>query len=355
MIQFIAKENAAAYDAFVRSHAKGHFMQDSAWGTLKQDWAWEGIQVMDDNGQIKGAMSVLIRKVPFFPAYLLYSPRGPVCDIHDKDTFLELIEGAKQLARRRKGYVFKMDPDIKSDDEAFLALCREAGFCWKEDSKNFEGIQPRYVFRLYLEGRDEEAMMASFHSKTRYNIRVAQKHGVAVRVEGKNSLPAFHRIMLETGVRDGFVIRSQDYFARLMDVLGEDARLYMAYLEGEPVAGTLAVHYGDKVWYLYGASSNESRNAMPNYLLQWEMIRWAIETNCRIYDFRGVSGDLSPDNPLYGLYRFKKGFNGEFTEFVPEMDLVLRPRLNALLHKGERAFRSARKVLFLLRHRGGKE
>lgn len=99
--------------------------------------------------------------------------------------------------------------------------------------------------------------------------------------------------------------------------------LYMAFSEGQPIAGTLAIHYGDKVWYLYGASSNEHRNLMPNYLLQWRMIQWAVETGCRIYDFRGVSGDLSEDNPLYGLYKFKKGFGGEFTEFVGEMDLVL--------------------------------
>ena len=53
------------------------------------------------------------------------------------------------------------------------------------------------------------------------------------------------------------------------------------------------------------------------------MIQWAIETRCRVYDFRGVSGDVSEDNPLYGLYKFKKGFGGDFTEFVGEMDLVL--------------------------------
>ena len=74
----------------------------------------------------------------------------------------------------------------------------------------------------------------------------------------------------------------------------------MAYSEGEAIAGTIAVHFGDKVWYLYGASSNSHRNLMPNYLLQWEMIRWAVETGCRLYDFRGISGDLSEENHLYG-------------------------------------------------------
>ncbi len=76
---------------------------------------------------------------------------------------------------------------------------------------------------------------------------------------------------------------------------------------------------------MYGASSNEYRNTMPNYLLQWEMIRWALEGGCRIYDLRGVSGDLSPENPLYGLYRFKKGFNGELCEFCSLFTKVYKP------------------------------
>ena len=113
---------------------------------------------------------------------------------------------------------------------------------------------------------------------------------------------------------------------------------YMAFHEGTPIAGTLAIWFGDKVWYLYGASSNHHRNLMPNYLLQWNMIQWALEKKCRIYDFRGVSGDLSEDNPLYGLYKFKKGFNGEFTEFVGEMDLILSKPLYVMIDKATKLY-----------------
>ena len=126
----------------------------------------------------------------------------------------------------------------------------------------------------------------------------------------------------------------------MLDNLGEHARLYMAFHEGQPIAGTLAIHYGDKVWYLYGASSNEHRNLMPNYLLQWSMIQWAVETGCSVYDFRGVSGDISEDNPLYGLYKFKKGFGGDFTEFVGEYDLVLKRTAWLIAEKGSVLARS---------------
>lgn len=77
---------------------------------------------------------------------------------------------------------------------------------------------------------------------------------------------------------------------------------------------------------------------MPNYLLQWNMIQWALEKKCRIYDFRGVSGDLSEDNPLYGLYKFKKGFNGEFTEFVGEMDLISQQAPVVMIDKATKLY-----------------
>ena len=125
----------------------------------------------------------------------------------------------------------------------------------------------------------------------------------------------------------------ESHMQTMMDALGDDARLYMAFLEDKPVAGTLAIHFGNKVWYLYGASSNTYRNVMPNYALQWEMIRWAVEKNCRLYDFRGVSGDVSEDNPLYGLYRFKKRFGGDFVEFVGEYELPIKPIIGKIVDK----------------------
>ena len=170
----------------------------------------------------------------------------------------------------------------------------------------------------------------------------------------KEMIPAFSELMLVTGVRDGFVTRQPEYFSAMLDNLGEHCRLYMAFHEGEPIAGTIAIWYGDKVWYLYGASSNEHRNLMPNYLLQWEMIRWAVEKNCRIYDFRGVPGLVPEDHPLYGLVKFKRGFNGDYTEFVGEMDLILKPFINRSAKLGFDALREVRMKLYLLRHRDKK-
>lgn len=351
-MEFVTNENKTAYDAFVEGHPKGHFMQSSLWSRQKPDWKWEAMISRDEQGEIRGAMSVLIRKVPYLPYTLMYAGRGPVCDIHDRETIAELTEGARTLAKKYHAYSLKIDPDVSIEDEEFQNIMTGLGYTHLDTGKNFSGIQPRFVFRLNIEGKTEDEVFAAFHSKTRYNIRVAERKGVTIRIMGKEAAGDFSRIMLETGVRDGFVVRSQSYFENMLDNLGEHARLYMAYANDVPIAGTLAILYGDKVWYLYGASSNEHRNLMPNYLLQWSMIRWAIENHCRIYDFRGVSGDLSEDNPLYGLYRFKKGFNGDFTEFVGEFDMVFNPLVHTAVEKGEKAFRKLRKNLFMLKNRG---
>ncbi|MBQ7035590.1 MAG: peptidoglycan bridge formation glycyltransferase FemA/FemB family protein [Clostridia bacterium] len=352
-MELLDVKNSAAvaeYEAFLQSHPKGHFAQSVEWARLKKEWDFEAVIERDAEGKIAGSMGLLIRKVP--GTSIMYSCRGPVCDLYDEAMVQKLVKAAGEVGKKYKACSLKIDTDTPVEDEEFYQICRKLGFTAPNRSKNFEGIQPRFVFRLYLNGRNEEEMLASFHQKWRYNIRVAIKKGVEVKICGEEALPDFHRIMVTTGSRDGFVVRTEDYFRRMMRELGEHARLYMAYLDGVAIAGTLAIGYGDKVWYLYGASSNEHRNYMPNYLLQWEMIKWAIERGARVYDFRGVSGDLSEDNPLYGLYRFKKGFNGEFTEFVGEMDLIYNKLMLSWSKWGSKAYRKINGILFKLRHRG---
>ena len=353
MYEFITEKTLPEYEAFVQSHPKGNFAQSYLWGKQKPMWQWDAIAVRGEDGAIRGSLAVMTRKVPGIGRTLMYGCRGPVCDLDDRETFSQLLDGAKVLAKKYKSYVIKIDPDVPSSNTAFSSMLQSFGFRAKEGGKNFEAIQPRYVFRLNVEGKTEEELLANFHQKWRYNIRLAERKGVTVRICGKEMVPAFSDLMLTTGVRDGFVTRKPEYFAAMLDNLGEHARLYMAFDPNDtPIAGTLAIHYGDKVWYLYGASSNEHRNLMPNYLLQWRMLQWAVETNCRIYDFRGVSGDVSEDNPLYGLFRFKQGFGGDFTEFVGEMDLVLSPVIYWAVEHGTSVFKELRKQVYLIRNRG---
>ena len=339
------------YEEFIKNNPKSHFMQSIKWAMVKSNWINEIVTVKDKNGNIKGSMSLLIRKVPFLNRTIMYSPRGPVCDIHDIETFKSLIMKAKELAGKYKSYVLKLDPDVEKEDAEFNRIVAQLGFKTKNDSENFEGIQPRFVFRLDIKGKTEDEVSMIFNQKVRYNIRLAGKKGVEVKIGSKKDIPEFHKIMLETGIRDEFVVRNASYFETMLDCLGDNIRLYLAYFNGQIIAGTVAVVYGNKCWYLYGASSNDFRNVMPNYLLQWEMIKWAVQSGCDIYDFRGVSGDLDESNPLYGLYRFKKGFGGKFTEFIGELDYVFSPFTYKLVEKGEKTFRELRRRLFVLKNR----
>lgn len=352
MAELVTEQTLEEYEAFNSTHPKGHFAQSVLWAKQKPMWQWEALICRGTDGQIRASLALLIRKVPGTPFTIMYGCRGPVCDLDDREAVADLLDGAKKLAKKYHSYVIKLDPDVPSENTAFTEMMRSFGFVIQDGGKNFEAIQPRYVFRLNVAGRTADELLMSFHQKTRYNIRVAIKKGVEIRLCGKEAVPDFSRLMLTTGVRDGFVTRDASYFSSMLDNLGEHARLYMAYHDGEAIAGTLAIWYGDKVWYLYGASSNEHRNLMPNYLLQWTMIQWALEKGCRIYDFRGVSGDLSEDNPLYGLYKFKKGFGGDFVEFTGEMDLVLnRPVAFAVKHGGD-IFKELRKKVYLIKNRG---
>ena len=131
---------------------------------------------------------------------------------------------------------------------------------------------------------------------------------VIVRTAGdKNDLKIFYDILVDTAERDDFLIRDYTYFEAMWTQLVQTglAEIFIAETEETgPISATLGLIHGRKFWYLYGASSNDHRNLMPNYLIQWYMINWARERGCTLYDFRGVSGDMDETNPLYGLCRF---------------------------------------------------
>jgi len=144
--------------------------------------------------------------------------------------------------------------------------------------------------------------------------------------------------MLLTGKRDTFPIYSKEYYEAIyrLFVPAGLARLFLASYRGEVLAGLMAFALGRRAWYLYGASSNEHRDRMPNYLLQWEAIRWAKEKGCLTYDLWGIPdedqdalerGFLKRCDGLWGVYRFKRGFGVRLVRYLGAYDDVyLYPR-----------------------------
>lgn len=325
--RLLGEDEKERFNAFTAGGPKGHILQSWEWGDVKAGTGWIPLRlVVEEEGEVVAAISLLERKIPLINKKIFYAPRGPVLDYSNRQLFDFLLEEVRKVARQRGAFVLKIDPDISSSDKSLDAYLREKGFVPKAN-QDFEGIQPRYVFRLDITPSIEE-LTAALHSKTRYNIRLAKRKGVTVKEDcTREDLKAFYEILTVTAERDNFLVRAFSYFEILWECLVEHglAKLFMAEYEGRYIAGTLAFIFGDKAWYLYGASSNKHRNVMPNYLLQWAMISWAKSKGCTMYDFRGVPGNLTEDNPLYGLYRFKKGFGAEYTEFVGEYDLVYSP------------------------------
>ena len=426
---------------FNDSNKKGHIFQTSYWTNVKKDWQSKYIGGFDENNNLILTATILIRKAPYINSYMGYIPRGFVCDYNNKPLLIEFTEFIRNFAKENKIAFITIDPDIHlAENEKTLINGEEIKDFLKSigynnsDSKNFEGIQPNFVFRLplpKLESKDDikKSIFKGFSSKTRYNIKVAEERGLSVEVFDKNNitdeaLTAFHDIMVVTGKRDNFIVRHKEYFSDMINYIYPYCRLYMIKYsyekdfknlssklnkqiqakeralnkieelksklpsetdedklsrlnkkitdqenrlkeserqidgfnkkleeikpyEGKEVylSGSIYLYYGGKAWYLYGASENILRDTMPNFLMQWAMISDSIDLNCYVYDFRGVSGDLNPENPLYGLYKFKRGFNGDFVEFIGEFDLVVNAFIYNAYKKAFPKFKEIRNKL----------
>lgn len=336
------------FNRFVAHHPRGHFLQLWEWGQVKEGMGWEKLPlILEEDGEIAGSLLILKRRLPLpgVKKCIFYVPRGPVVDDDSEELNRQLFRGAVKVAREHGAIFLKMDPDINDNNQYYKQILQKCGFKENKTGLNFEGVQPRFVFRLDITA-SEIKLLENMHSKWRYNIRLAGRKGVKIRTaKDKDDLKAFYKILTETAKRDKFLIRGYEYFEWIWDYMVGNgyARIFMAEHEGEIISSTLAMVLGEKAWYLYGASSNSKRNLMPNYLIQWAMICWAKEQGCSIYDFRGVSGDLDENNPLYGLYRFKKGFGGELVEFIGEWDIIYSPFYYLLWNKVLPLYQSLRK------------
>lgn len=306
------------YEQFVLNHVNGNFMQSLGWTGVKKNWKWEAVISRDENGNIKGTALVLIKKISVLRCSFLYSPHGPVYDYKDTAVLEDILSGIETIRKKYKCYKLCIDPCITENDREEIYIIKKQGFEYIENAPELSTIQARNNYILRINGRTTDEIFESFKTKWRYNIRVASRKGVECRICGEECLDDFYKLMIETGNRDGFSIRSKGYFRRMLQNLGCHCRLYMCYYNEQPLSGAIAVQYAGKTCYVYGASTAQHRNVMPNYLMQWNMICWAVENGCDIYDFQGIPFYKNENHPNYGVYRFKSGFNGEVLTYAGE-------------------------------------
>lgn len=334
MYEFLSPDNAFEYEHFAEAHENGSFMQSLAWANVKANWGSEAIISRDESGRIRGTCLVLVKKIPLLRCAFLYAPRGPVCDYRDSGALLDIAAGIDDIAKKHRAFAVMCDPPLEARDFAGKSQEEYGGFALRKVPEE-QLIQCRFNYVLGLGGKTLSEIRAGFKPEYRNRISKAQRRGVwceELRGEAaKSALGEFYALMLQTGRRDGFPIRSAEYFTRFMRALDGHACLYMCYasIDGvkTPLSGAITVNYGERSVYVYGASSDTNRELYPNYLMQWTMISAAHKQGCRVYDFGGVPFYHDKDRREYGIYRFKKGFGGEVTAYAGQFVKVCRPFL----------------------------
>lgn len=158
-------------------------------------------------------------------------------------------------------------------------------------------------------------LLKQMKPKTRYNIRLALRKGVRVRMAGKKELPVWYELYCETATRNGICLPGINHFRTSLEARAARTdtriRMLLAEIDNVPLAGMFLAISGERATYLYGASSSRQKNLMGTYALQWDAINMARHEGCGEYDLFGISPTPNPTHPMYGLYRFKTGFGGK--------------------------------------------
>jgi lipid II:glycine glycyltransferase (peptidoglycan interpeptide bridge formation enzyme) len=371
---------------FLRGQRSASFLQTPAWGQVKSEWRRESIGWFRDgssapssttgDGELVGVGLVLYRQLPKLRRYLAYLPEGPVID-WDSETLSDWLAPMTRHLRDAGAFGVRMGPPVVTRrwdaaavkqgvaDETVRTLgqvppaersaagarvvsqLQELGWRLQGSEGGFAAGQPRYNFQIPLRHREagegpegryaagdprsEDDVLKGMNQQWRRNIKKAAKAGVEVTEGAEEELKAFHDLYVHTAARDGFTPRPLSYFQTMFGALRAEEpdriKLFLARHEGDLVAATIWVRVGGHTWYSYGASSTEKRDVRGSNAAQWAMIQASLAAGADVYDLRGITDTLDPDDPHVGLIQFKVGTGGEAVEYAGEWDLPLSPLL----------------------------
>jgi peptidoglycan pentaglycine glycine transferase (the first glycine) len=336
---YIEIDDRSRWHAALRGLPSPHVLQTWEWGEVKRRHGWSPAHLLwQEEEHPVGAALMLRRKLSPTPWSILYVPKGPALDYTNRAQLARVLGDLEAYARRQGALFCKIDPDTN------LASVRQA---LVDRGWRYSGEQIQFQNTALLDLRPaEDDLLMSMKSKTRYNVRLAGRRGVTVRSGAASDVPLFYEMYAETGERDGFIIRPLSYYRDAWRSFLDAgmARMLLAEVEGEAVAGLILFRFGETAWYMYGASTSAHRERMPNYALQWEAIRWAKEAGCTAYDLWGAPQVLEESDPLWGVWRFKEGLGAAFTPHLGAYDYPARrllywafavalPRYRALLRR----------------------
>lgn len=314
-------------------------LQSAFWARFREALGWKALAFRSTANGGSCAMLLLVRRLAG-GLHLAYVGHGP-----------ELAEPASGREALLLGLTRALKPHLprclflrfdlpwgREGEGNLPEPLRQAEGLWRAPMD----IQPPNTVLVDIDLPDA-ALLQAMKPKTRYNVRLAEKHGVRVREGSLADLPAWYALYRQTARRDRITLHDEGYYRTLLELGSGGAgeaqtlTLLLAEHEGELVAGIIVATRGRRATYLYGASADRKRNLMPSYALQWQAMRLARERGCRTYDLFGIPPHDDPSHPMHGLFRFKTGFGGAILNRLGCWDVALMPA-------AYRAYRAAETV-----------
>jgi lipid II:glycine glycyltransferase (peptidoglycan interpeptide bridge formation enzyme) len=319
-----------AWDALIAAHEQGGFLQSWTWGRFKQHFGWVPVRIALPArvGKPVPAAQVLFRRVPYSPFTIGYIPRGPLLEYENEDELADMAQALDRVARRY--HAISITWELPAPENPTLTACLA-----RHGLHPTKPVQARAT-RLIDISPSLEEIAAQQKPKWRSNTRLARKHGVHIRpAETAGDLEAWYAILETTSARDGFTARGMEYYRHFWESTraSGDTILLLAEHEGVLLAGLMLHRFAHEATYLYGASSDASRNLMPTYLLQAEAMQWAKQRGAQRYDLFGIAESDDPDHPLAGVTRNKAGFGGRAVVYAGAFERVYHPLLHAAIQR----------------------
>ena len=359
MIRLVA-DQISEWDQLLLQFPDAHILQTSQWAEAKKQNGWTSMYYqIGSNPQTPEGLALILRRQISFVGLkftVLYAPKGPVLHWDDQSSVSRMLDALQDICRKEKAVFIKIDPDVllgtvipgtEVEVPAAQGLELQAELTRRGWQYSQDQIQFHNSGLLDL-GKSEDDLLAAMKQKTRYNIRLAARKGVRVRQGEVSELPMLYKMYAATAVRDGFVIRHEDYYLKTWRgfIEADMAKILIAEVESQPIAALILFHFNGTARYMFGMSTESSRDLMPNYLLQWEAIRLAKQLGCHTYDMWGAPEVFDESDSMWGVFRFKEGFNGTVTRTLGAWDYTTRPWLY------RRYTETLPKLLNLLRRRG---
>ena len=324
LIREITSKDKSRFDAVAT-----HPLQSYGWGEFRRETGLKVERVgIFEGKKLTQGVQVTIHPLPKTKYTVGYFPKGTI----PNDNQLKVLTG---IGKRNQCLLIKIEPNLgvkirQGRQDAHQAI---KNYLLQKGFVSGRPLFTNYSFQINLR-ESEENLLARMKSKTRYNIRVAQRRGVTVKEE--NSAEAFEEyldLLKETTARQQFYAHSLDYHRKMWKELRKAgiARLLVARFQGKMLVAWVVFVFNNVLYYPYGASSSAHRDLMASNLIMWEAMRYGKKLGCNKFDLWGALGpDASPKDPWFGFHRFKQGFGGDLIEFLGTYDLVFEPRLYKL-------------------------